>query len=625
MSEQVIDRATLEKKDKGELTTIVNALGGKATSRMKKADLIDLILDRSGVVVAASEAGVAADVAGAEDSARPASAADDSQADAGSEGPTERVSEAGGRVASGSRGGDGRRSDPDSNETSGSARRAERGQGERNDRNKSDRPGSNDRTQGDRNQGDRNQGDRGRSQADRVKDSGQNDQQKAGQQQGGQQKGGQQQAGQQQDGQPNGAGNQQARTDDAESGNRRRRRRGRGRDRDEMNDPVSSDPVAVSGILDLREDGYGFVRVDGLLPSKDDVYVPVKMVRQFGLRRGDHLTGTARPANRNEKNPALAEVASINGRPADDQGERPEFDQLTPIHPSSPMTLERADDVEPGGDASLTGRLLDLVSPMGLGQRTLVVAPPRSGKSTLLTDIARSIDAGHPDVELVVLMIDERPEEVTDMVEHLGHGDVVASPFDRPADEHCAVAELTLERAKRMVEAGSDVVIILDGLTRLARAYNTAGIATGRTLAGGIDAGAIYPPKHFFGSARNVAEGGSLTVIATIAAETGHAIDDTILGEFEGTANSVIRLDRLIAERLVFPAIDLTKSGTRRESELFEEDEQAKIAQLRVALSGLISSPEVTPAAATERFSQRVAATSSNTEFLNEIAQAPSL
>ena len=315
---------------------------------------------------------------------------------------------------------------------------------------------------------------------------------------------------------------------------------------------MTSEPIEVAGYLDLRDDGYGFLRVEGPLPSNDDVYVPVKMVRQYDLRKGDLVSGTARPANRNEKNPALAEVASVNERTPDDIGDRPEFAKLTPIFPGERLRLERTDEPQ-----TITPRVIDLLAPLGKGQRLLIVTPPHSGKTTVLKDIARSIEINHPEVELVVVMIDERPEEVTDMERHLEQGEVIASTFDRPTEEHCTVAELTLARAERMVEEGKDVVIVLDGLTRLARAYNLSGSATGRELPGGLDAGALYPVKHFFGAARALEEGGSLTIVATVAAETGSELDDVVLAELGGTANSEIRLDRLIAERGVFPAIDV--------------------------------------------------------------------
>ncbi len=618
MSEQVIDRATLEKKDKGELTTIVNALGGKATSRMKKSDLVDLIMERSGAVVAAADEpdtdGTPSDTSERGDAGRERSADANDPTDSASGSDSSGAAAA--NPSPGSARESGRSSGSDGDRQSG-----DRGQ---NDRSQSDRAKSSDRSQS--NTGQSN--DRGGSDAARRGDNDRSSKQQGGatggnqqgsgkqrgKQQGGNQQGGNQQAGNQQGGSQSNGGSQ-GKADETESGNRRRRRRGRGRDRDDMIEPVTNEPVDVAGILDLRDDGYGFIRVDGLLPSKDDVYVPVKLVRQFGLRRGDLVTGTARPANRNEKNPALAEVESVNGRQADDLGERVDFDRLTPVFPDARLRFEREAEPE-----AVTPRILDLVSPMGRGQRTLVVAPPKSGKTSLLKEMARSIEQNQPDVELVVLLIDERPEDVTDMAQHLEHGDVVASTFDRPADEHCSVAELTLERAKRMVEDGTDVVIILDGLTHLARAYNLAGPATGRTLDGGLDAGAIYPVKHFFGSARNLAEGGSLTVIATVAVETGSPMDEAIFGEFDGTANAEIRLDRLIAERGIFPAIDVVNSGTRNAGNLVDSGEHDRLDRLRLMLNGLAPDQAAPAAAAAAMLSERVAAAATNEDFLNEIA-----
>ncbi len=608
MSEQVIDRATLEKKDKGELTTIVNALGGKATSRMKKSDLVDLIIERSGAVVAESDdAGSGGTLFGADTDSGPSDSGNSTSGDtnSGSSGSDSGAgrNDGGARSEGSSRGRSESNTRTDASSAGARGQRSPRQSSNQNEgRNQSEgRQKNDDRSPS----GDAQAGDTDAKQSDRQRKS----------------QGGNPQAGRNKQGNGNNqpenqqGGNQQAKGDDVEGGNRRRRRRGRGRDRDDMVEPVTNEPLDVAGILDLRDDGYGFIRVDGLLPSKDDVYVPVKLVRQHGLRRGDLVAGTARPANRNEKNPALAEVESINGRPADDAADRVEFEKLTPIFPDSALRLERTDEPE-----SITPRLLDLIAPIGQGQRALIVAPPGSGKTTLVKELARSIELNHPESELVVLLIDERPEDVTDMRRHLEHGDVVASTFERPADEHCAVAELTLERAKRMVEAGSDVVIILDGISSLARAYNIAGPATGRTLAGGIDAGAIYPTKHFFGSARNIEEGGSLTVIATAAIETGFEVDASILGEFEGTANTQIRLDRLIAERGIFPAFDVSATGTRNDDLLFEPSELPLIGRLRSMLDGLLGGPSGSSANAAETLRDRMIAAATNQEFLNEIA-----
>src|SRR5579875_376399 len=301
---------------------------------------------------------------------------------------------------------------------------------------------------------------------------------------------------------------------DGEAGNRRSRRR-RGRDRGERGErdypgqaPDQSfhgEPIPVAGLLDVRDEGYGFLRASGFLPGPDDVYVSISQVRRFALRRGDHVEGACRPAGGNEKYPALVRVDRVSGRTPEEARERPRFDQLTPLFPDERLRLEL-----PGDPANVTARIVDLISPIGKGQRGLIVSPPKAGKTTVLKQVAHSIETNNPDVHLIVLLVDERPEEVTDMRRSV-KGEVVASTFDRPADEHTTVAELTIERAKRLVELGRDVVIILDGITRLARAYNLAQPATGRIMSGGVDSGALYPPKRFFGAARNIEEGGSLT------------------------------------------------------------------------------------------------------------------
>ena len=285
--------------------------------------------------------------------------------------------------------------------------------------------------------------------------------------------------------------NQSGSGDDVDPNNRRSRRRNRSRNRDDAgNDAVSSEPVAVEGYLDLREEGYAFLRVNGLLPSREDAYVSVKQVRTHGLRKGDHVAGSSRPASRNEKNPALQQVESVNGRPPEESRSRPRFDKLTPLFPDERLVLER-----PHEPLEMTTRIVDLVAPIGKGQRGLIVSPPKAGKTSIMKQIARSIEVNNPEVELIVLLVDERPEEVTDMQRHLERGEVVSSTFDRPPEEHTAVAELTLERAKRMVEDGKDVCLIVDGITRLARAYNMSAPQTGRVLSGGVDAAASTRPS----------------------------------------------------------------------------------------------------------------------------------
>ncbi len=400
-----------------------------------------------------------------------------------------------------------------------------------------------------------------------------------------------------------------------ERGNRRRRRRGRGSDN--SGEQSDAEPVAVEGYLDLREDGYGFLRVNGAKASKDDAYVSVKQVRQFGLRKGDNLIGTSRPANRNEKNPAMLSIDSINGGDPGDAADRPDFEKLTPLFPDEKLVQERkgfADD--------MTARIIDLLAPIGKGQRGLIVSPPKAGKTSVMKNIAKAIEKNNPECNLIVLLIDERPEEVTDMKRTLKEGEVVASTFDRPADEHTALAEITIERAKRLVEMGRDVVLIVDGITRLARAYNQAAPATGRVMSGGIDAGAIYPPKKFFGAARNLEEGGSLTILATALVETGSKMDDVIFEEFKGTGNMELRLDRRAADRRIYPAIDVDGSSTRQEQLLFENQKQVdNIWKLRRVLSGVASESDNGNAAALEMLMDRLGTFKTNEEFLKEVAK----
>jgi transcription termination factor Rho len=346
------------------------------------------------------------------------------------------------------------------------------------------------------------------------------------------------------------------------------------------------------------------------------VYVSVKQVRQYGLRKGDHLKGAGRPAGRNEKNPALLRIDEVNGRDAEHAKDRPRFEDLTPLFPDEKLRLERLDD--PG---NMTARIVDLISPIGKGQRGLIVSPPKAGKTYIMKTIAQSIEANNPEVHLIVLLVDERPEEVTDMRRSV-KGDVIASTFDRPSDEHTTVAELTIERARRMVEYGTDVVIILDGITRLARAYNLAAPTTGRIMSGGIDTGALYPPKKFFGSARNIEEGGSLTILATALVETGSKMDEVIFEEFKGTGNMELRLDRQLAERRVYPAIDVDASSTRHEELLFERKQLQMVWKLRRVLSGL-ASDSGGAGAGLEMLIDRLSTFKSNDEFLAEVAKAP--
>ncbi len=376
------------------------------------------------------------------------------------------------------------------------------------------------------------------------------------------------------------------------------------------------DPIEVSGLLELRDEGYGFLRTTGYLAGSKDVYVSASQVRRFALRKGDFVEGFTRPAASNEKYPALLRVDTVNGMTSDEARERPRFEDLTPLFPDARLRLELLDN-----PLEMTGRIVDLISPIGKGQRGLIVSPPKAGKTTILKQIVYSIERNNPEVHLMVLLVDERPEEVTDMRRHVQRGEVVASTFDRPSDEHTAVAELTIERAKRLVELGTDVVIVLDGITRLARAYNLSAPASGRIMSGGVDSTALYPPKRFFGAARNIEEGGSLTIVATALIETGSRMDDVIFEEFKGTGNMELRLDRRLAERRIYPAIDVDASSTRHEELLFERNQLNQVWKLRRVLNALDS--DGSSGRGLELLIDKMRTTKNNDEFLAEIAKAP--
>ena len=335
--------------------------------------------------------------------------------------------------------------------------------------------------------------------------------------------------------------------------------------------------IEVSGILDVLSDGYGFLRTRGYLPSENDVYVGTSTIRRNGLRKGDLLTGQTRPARPNEKFAALQRIDTVNGKKLEELGKRVRFADLTPVFPDERLVLEH-------GRSAITSRVIDLCAPIGKGQRGLIVSPPKAGKTTILKDIAASITANNPEVHLMCLLVDERPEEVTDMQRSI-HGEVISSTFDMPCENHVAVSEMVIERAKRLVEEGKDVVILLDSLTRLARAYNLAQPASGRILSGGVDSTALYPPKKFLGAARNIEGGGSLTILASALIETGSKMDEVIFEEFKGTGNMEVKLDRSLAEHRVFPAIDPVASGTRREDLLLDPQEAPLIWAVRRVLS----------------------------------------
>ena len=335
--------------------------------------------------------------------------------------------------------------------------------------------------------------------------------------------------------------------------------------------------VEVEGILDIMQDGYGFLRINGYLPSEQDCYVGLSTIRRNGLRKGDKLTGTTRPARPNEKYAAVQKVATVNGKPVEELGRRVRFGDLTPVYPDKCLTMEH-------GQTTITARVIDLVSPIGKGQRGLIVSPPKAGKTTILKDIAAAISANNPEVHLMCLLVDERPEEVTDMQRSI-KGEVISSTFDMPTENHIQVSELVIERAKRLVEDGKDVVVLLDSLTRLARAYNLAQPASGRILSGGVDSTALYPPKKFLGAARNIEGGGSLTILASALVETGSKMDEVIFEEFKGTGNMELKLDRNLADRRIFPAIDPVASGTRKEDLLLDPQKAPLIWAVRRILA----------------------------------------
>lgn len=360
-----------------------------------------------------------------------------------------------------------------------------------------------------------------------------------------------------------------------------------------------------SGVLDITEGGFGLLRRERFLPGPEDIYVSPSQIRRFGLRRGDLVAGQIRLPTAHEQYAGLLRVESVNGRDAESARQRPHFESLTPVFPREKFNLET-------GPANLSGRLIDLVSPIGRGQRGLIVAPPKAGKTMLLTSIANSITQNHPDAYLLIALIGERPEEVTDLKRAV-RAEVVSSTFDEPTQAHTHLAEMVLERAKRLVEEGRDVVVLLDSLTRLSRAYNLAVEPSGRSLSGGLDPAALTMPKRFFGAARKLEEGGSLTIIATALVDTGSRMDDVIYEEFKGTGNMELVLNRKLAERRIFPAIDIPLSGTRREELLYEEQTYRAVVTMRRMFS-LLS--EQRGLEAMESFLQQMSKTSNNREFL---------
>jgi transcription termination factor Rho len=551
-----MDRSLLEKKALAELREIASTLELRGYQRMKKADLVDLIMEAGG----AGNGSSVADGTG------------DDKSDDGD----------GGKVdAEASASSDGSGSEDDASDDSGAegdrgstrVRARQRSGGDTVDEDRSERGQRGDRD------GEQRQGD---------------DQRSAGQRSGG-------------DGQRSGGESR----DQGDRGKRDRRRKGRGQPGGGQQENLD-DAEVREGVLDLLPEGYGFLRTTGYLSGEKDVYVSQSFVRRFDLRRGDKVSGPIRRNKNNDKFPALARVDTIEGQAIDPNQppeRRPQFKDLTPLFPAERLPLE-LDENTP-----MAMRLVDMMAPIGKGQRGLLVSPPKAGKTTILKQLAHSIAANDPEVHLMVLLVDERPEEVTDF-ERSTKGEVISSTFDRPAEDHTQVAELCIERAKRLVETGRDVVILLDSITRLGRAYNLAVPTSGKVLSGGVDSAALYPPKRFFGAARNIEEGGSLTIIATALIDTGSKMDEVIFEEFKGTGNMELRLDRRLEQKRIFPAIDIQASGTRREELLLPEDQIDTVWKLRRLLATMDAE------ASLQLLIDKLRATKSNAQFLQMIAKS---
>ncbi|MCU1438040.1 MAG: transcription termination factor Rho, partial [Naasia sp.] len=503
----------------------------------------------------------------------------------------------------------------------GERQQGERQQGERQGRQQSDRQQGDAqqgerqerqaRQQADRQQGDAQQGERQERQARQQADRQQADRQQGDRQQGDQQQGERQ--GRQQTERERQQEQSERQESERSGRSRYRDRKRRGQGGDDFEPEISEDDVLipVAGILDVL-DNYAFVRTTGYLPGASDVYVSLGQVKKYNLRKGDAVVGAIRQPREGEagrqKYNAIVKIDSINGLPVDEAANRVEFGKLTPLYPQERLRLE----TEPG---KLSTRIIDLVSPIGKGQRGLIVSPPKAGKTLVLQAIAGAIAKNNPEVHLMVVLVDERPEEVTDM-QRTVKGEVIASTFDRPAEDHTTVAELAIERAKRLVELGYDVVVLLDSITRLGRAYNQTAPASGRILSGGVDSAALYPPKRFFGAARNIENGGSLTILATALVETGSKMDEVIFEEFKGTGNMELRLSRSLADKRIFPAVDVSASGTRREEMLLGADEVKVTWKLRRALAGLDTQQ------ALEVVLGKLKETQSNVEFLMQIQKS---
>ncbi|NLJ53541.1 MAG: transcription termination factor Rho [Intrasporangiaceae bacterium] len=611
-----------------ELQGLASSLGITGTGKMRKSDLIDAIKARQSGTSSASATGGArrarVDAASAPSDGPTRSQGDD-EAARGNRSHT-RGGEGARREQNDDRGdsrGDGR---PDSSRTDNRRDDSSRTDNRRDDSNRTDNRRDDNRADGRR---DDNRDDNRR---ENTRD---DDRQRSNQGQQGQGQSSQSQQGQ---------GTQSQQGDDGDGTGRRRRNRNRNRNRDkrrgrtgeggpqqqQQDEPmpqVREDDVLVpvAGLLEVL-DNYAFVRTSGYLAGPNDVYVPLGMVKRFGLRKGDAVTGQVRAPsedgqardqvqvgsknNRQKYNP-LVRLDTVNGQTPDDARRRPEFSKLTPLYPQQRLRLETEANL-------LTTRVIDLVAPIGKGQRGLIVAPAKAGKTMVMQAIANAITTNNPEVHLMVVLVDERPEEVTDM-QRAVRGEVIASTFDRPADDHTTVAELAIERAKRLVEMGHDVVVLLDSITKLGRAYNLAAPASGRILSGGVDSAALYPPKKFFGAARNIEDGGSLTILATALVETGSRMDEVIFEEFKGTGNMELKLDRQLANRRIFPAVDVNNSGTRKEEILLGADELKIMWKLRRVLAAL------DPQAGIELLLDRLRKTKGNVEFLMQVQQTSSI
>ncbi|WP_217239360.1 transcription termination factor Rho [Streptomyces sp. AC555_RSS877] len=640
-----------------ELQQVASGLGIRGTARMRKSQLIEVIKEAQagGGGAAPKTAGPAADAAAETkpkrratskartgDEAAPAAA---KKAAVKSEAPAEKAvaqqqieipgQPAGGpsRASEAERGGDDAPTERRRRRATAEAGSPETVTAEAKSEPKAETPAP--QAQGDADGGEGRRRDRRERGRDRDRGDRGGDRRKGDDQQGGQsgqsgqsgQGGGQPQRQDRQDRQQQSGGGRQDRQDrqrdngpqdDDDFDGGRRGRRGRYRDRrgrrgrDEMSGPepqLADDDVLipVAGILDIL-DNYAFIRTSGYLPGPNDVYVSLAQVRKNGLRKGDHVTGAVRQpkeGERREKFNALVRLDSQNGMAPESGRGRPEFNKLTPLYPQDRLRLE----TDPG---ILTTRIIDLVAPIGKGQRGLIVAPPKTGKTMIMQAIANAITHNNPECHLMVVLVDERPEEVTDMQRSV-KGEVISSTFDRPAEDHTTVAELAIERAKRLVELGHDVVVLLDSITRLGRAYNLAAPASGRILSGGVDSTALYPPKRFFGAARNIEDGGSLTILATALVDTGSRMDEVIFEEFKGTGNAELKLDRKLADKRVFPAVDVDASGTRKEELLLGGDELAIVWKLRRVLHALDQQQAV------ELLLDKMRQTKSNAEFLLQI------